>query len=1466
MQYYKKNPNPSCSLIGFLLLIFGNNLVAQTAGFTFEKRNNCAPARVVFTNESSQGHGITYEWDFGNGAISHSAEMILEEVYTDPGTYLVVLSVIEGNDTAVATAEVNIFRGPVAQFNASQTEGCAPFEVSFHHQTEIGDAPIIKAFWDFRDGFTVVSDSPVHTYSQAGNYDVFLQVTDDNGCTDYIETTGLITVYPEPVISFSASDTHACESPLVVNFINHSVSSTALQYHWDFGNGTGSDSYNATAHYNTDGVYDVTLRSENELGCISSLTKESYIAVGRQEGYIYAVQGNNIRDEENDILCPGKTRFASTHAGSTDYTWHVKYNGMAFIREGPEFSYNLGDSGRFEVKLVVGRQSACPDSMELSFRVDHIIADFEMDPAYGCQLPVTVNLTGRSEHQVEQLWILPDGSEDTLADISFTITHELSHKELYSHTANQLRFPFKHFTTSINGCRDSIIKELRVILPVARFMPDLVAGCVPLEVTFSDSSRSAEPIQKWTWIINQLAFSQTSSVPFVHTFDQPGEFEVMLAIENSFGCIDTSYPITVKAGGRLNPDFTVVPEQVCFGGSIQLMDKTNLHDSIDFWHYSSPQLFNITGSENPTAAVLIFTDSTGHKSVRLEVGYNGCLSDTVIQQAFAVNPPAGSFHEIFSCDSPLVYTFIPDIPMTSSIEWNINDNVIHASDSVRYRFPSSGDYAVTLKAFNNVTSCSVSITKTIKVRKVTAGFLSELVVCYGDTAYFNARPSKDYITECYNEGFLWDFNDNTPRRRTFSEEFAHVYYTTGTFITELVVRADDGCQDTLQKSIQVVVPQGDVTTSINEGCASGLVVRFTKTSTDEFPTTWEWIYGDNAVDNTSASPVNHRYTSADSRVYWAGLSVRDIFGCSNDKFIPITLSKPHITFEADNNFICAGNQVSFSAPYNTFDSYLWDFGDGATSAVSHDHVYTEAGIYDVTLSASQNGCQDTVIKTQYISVEKADAGYSVNDSIFDCYPAQVLFTYNEGNNVAAGRWTFGDGNQSPGYRDSYQYTYSKPGIYNTFLWIRTPNNCQATHSKTISVTGPYATFNFEPRSICYGDPVAFSLTSSQNVSEMEWIFGDGETSTLASPVHQYKAKGVIHPALVVRHNACEVTLTYATLNVSNVTAAFDFPEGKTNFCLHEELQTINQSAGYQDITWTVNDILVVHDPVLTPFLLSSPGAMQISLEVTDAMGCADSLTKTIIVMPLPVFAILGDTSVCSGIASSLSINPVLPGWSVVWNPPEGLNSSSSFTPSLTIDSTRLYTAAVTDAYGCRSMNDITISVEQPPVISRIPLQDTAVFIGESIGLSAVSDNPDAVYSWSPEYRISCLNCSEPVIKPENNVTYIVTITDECFALTEEFPVEVIIDFYIETPGAFTPNGDDNNDIFIPETKNIREFKEFKIFNRWGNLVFETIRLDEGWDGSVNGKIQNMDTYAYYIRAVTSHGYETEKRGSFMLIR
>jgi gliding motility-associated-like protein len=1465
LQYYEKNTICRFCFTGFLILVFTYNGYSQTAKFSFEKRNTCAPARVIFYNESSTGEGIRFEWNFGNGSISYSSEKVLEEVYPNPGTYTVELKAIQGTDTAKTASVVAIFNGPAAQFTADQTEGCVPLEIGFHNASETGDAAISNYYWDFRDGTVEFSENPKHRYTRAGIFDVYLKVTDINGCTDYTESKGFISVHPEPEIRFSASDTIACEPPLTVNFTNRTAADVNLDYHWDFGNGDASEGTNATTLYSTSGSYSVILRCSNAMGCTGSLTKESYIQVGESTGGIWAMQGNDTLAEENAMLCPGPVRFGSA-SGSTDYTWYIRYNQQQFILQGREFNYTLTDSGQIDLKLVYGNNSECPDSALISFRVGHIKADFDMDRETSCELPTRVALTDRSSNAVFRKWILPDGSEDTTGNIDFTITHTLTYEEVYSHTVNRLRFPFIHIAAGANGCRDTVTKDFRVSLPVARFVPDRVSGCTPLGILFSDSSRSDEPIEKRTLIINGIPSGVSGELTYGHTFSEPGEFEVLLVIENSTGCSDTSFPVIIQAGSRLKPDFTVFPGQVCPGAPIRLEDITIPQNSIDFRHFSSPGLFTTTLTVNSAVTVEVLPVTAGYKAVELEVGYNGCISDTLFPEAFYVYQPAGSFHESFSCDSPMVYTFVSDVPMAGSVEWKINDSLVSNLDSMDYRFPSSGDYRVTLTAFSNSTLCSTVLVKIIKVRNVKADFLADPIVCFGDTVKFNAVPSEDYINDCYNEGFLWNFQDFTPRRRTFSTLYNHVFSDTGTFSPMLIVRADNGCEDTISKKIRVLRPDALFVTNGDEGCTSGFTVRFTKTSTDTLPVTWEWDFGDNTFDRSSTSTVQHTYTSKTSHMYPACLTVQDMYGCRNSFCIPILLDKPNVSFQSDETFICTGESVNFSALYDSFDSFQWDFGDGSISTVSHSHVYSSPGIFDVTLSAVKNGCMDSLQRRQYIYAEKADATYIVSDSIFDCYPATVSFSHTGSGQVAEGIWTFAPGVQSAGYRKTYQYTYSRPGIYTTSLWVKTPNNCQATRSKTITVEGPYATFEFEPASICYGDPVSFHITSSQDVSEMRWLFGDGETSADLSPVHNYKAKGIVYPSLWVKNNTCEATLTFDPLYISLVTAAFDFPDNRSAFCQYEEIQVSNQSTGYQEITWIIQDTLVIREPELAPIIFSSAGTVQIMLIASDANGCTDTLTKSITITSLPVFDIQGDTSICRGNASSLSIDPVNAGWSVLWQPAEGLNDPASFNPTVTADSTRYYEATVTDAGGCKSMKSILIRVKQPAVLNRIPLRDTSIFIGESIELIVESNDPSATYAWSPDYKISCTSCNRPVVAPEHDIVYAAAITDECFSLTEEFPVDVIIDFYIEAPDAFSPNGDLNNDVFRLETKNIREIKEFKIFNRWGDLVFETTRLDEGWDGTAKGKIQNIDTYAFYVRAITIHGYETEKKGTFMLIK
>jgi len=168
-------------------------------------------------------------------------------------------------------------------------------------------------------------------------------------------------------------------------------------------------------------------------------------------------------------------------------------------------------------------------------------------------------------------------------------------------------------------------------------------------------------------------------------------------------------------------------------------------------------------------------------------------------------------------------------------------------------------------------------------------------------------------------------------------------------------------------------------------------------------------------------------------------------------------------------------------------------------------------------------------------------------------------------------------------------------------------------------------------------------------------------------------------------------------------------------------------------------------------------------------------------------------------------------------------------------------------------------------LERSPLSDTTINIGDKVQLIVTTSVPNVGYNWSPAGNISCTDCSNPWVSPTATTTYTVNTKNSCFDFIESFLVEVIRDFYLEAPSAFTPNGDSNNDLFLFEEKNIKSF-ELKIFNRWGVMVFSTNDLREGWDGNVNGHPQNIDTYKYALKAESLHGYKFEKRGEFLLIR
>ena len=119
-------------------------------------------------------------------------------------------------------------------------------------------------------------------------------------------------------------------------------------------------------------------------------------------------------------------------------------------------------------------------------------------------------------------------------------------------------------------------------------------------------------------------------------------------------------------------------------------------------------------------------------------------------------------------------------------------------------------------------------------------------------------------------------------------------------------------------------------------------------------------------------------------------------------------------------------------------------------------------------------------------------------------------------------------------------------------------------------------------------------------------------------------------------------------------------------------------------------------------------------------------------------------------------------------------------------------------------------------------------------------------------------------------SYVLTISDiyGCYLRTAIVNITIERKESLDLPDAFTPNGDGINDVIFPDGHALQEVEEFKIFNRWGDVIHQASGKlsDIGWDGKIGGKLQQQDAYSYTVTIKTHTGKTLTKKGKFTLIR
>jgi len=1446
--------NSFTKLIASLVIIISGTVAVSgqipVANFTASPLASCSPFIVNF-QDLSTGSPASWSWSFGNGNTSTIQNP--SATYFTPGTYTVSLIVTNanGSNTLTRAQYITVYEPPAVNFIANTTSGCFPLRVQFTDLSSAGTGNTNTTWqWDFGNGATSTLQNPLAVYSTAGLFAVTLKVTNDKGCTKTFARPNYIAVTSGITAGFTHTQPTVCSSPATISFTNTSTGPPTLSYQWYFGDGNFSAVTNPVYTYNSNGSFIVTLIATSTAGCQDTL-RSAPITIG---GFTTSFSA------PNSVCINEVVNFTNTSSPApVNANWTFGDGGTA---AGINATHSYTTPGVYTIGLY-NTFATCQDSVFRNITVNpRPTADFTAPVISGCQPPFTVNFQDMSAGGVTGWqWDFGDGNTSTLQNPV--------------HTYNSYgSFTVTLVATNGFGCTDTIVKPAYIHVQRATIsIPGLPKrGCIPFTISPVPTIVSVDAVTSYQWNFGDGGTS-TLATP-THTYIAQGTYTVQLIITTSTGCTDTlTIPAAVRVGSKPVANFSAVPIPVC---GRQPVFFTDLSVPADEWHWS----FGDGGLSMLQNPIYSYND-TGYFNVTLIAVNNGC-PDTIVRNNYThVLPPIARFTNTPNCNNRFQFSFTDQSVAPLTWAWDFGDGSTSTLQNPVHNFPSLSVYTIQLIVTNG--GCADTITHTIHTVNENPDFVAgQLIACRIATIPFHAQNLNFANITTY----LWDFGDGGTLTTTVPDT-NHIYTTTGTYTVNLVTIDINGCRDSVTKTnyIRINGPTAGFTATNVAGC-TGLITTFNDLSSTDgvnVIVNWQWNFGDGFVQNFSGPPFQHTYNTPGT--FSVKLQVTDASGCKDSITLLnlVTATDPIPNFVSVDTLTCPGATVSFSnTSIATSFTSQWNFGDGGTSGTTHPtHVYATTGLYNVKLWIQDSyGCADSITKNLYIRVNIPRAGFTVNDSISSCIPLQVQFT-NTSTFYSSSLWDFGPGQGNSTLTNPVHY-YSIPGSYRVKLIVTSPGGCIDSVFKTIIVNDTIGSrVDYLPINGCKSLGVNLNTFTTGPMASYLWDFGDGyiQTTTTPNVYHLYTSFGNFLPRVIMQDLAgCFFPVQGSdTIYVTGANAKFGFD--KKLFC---DIGTVNftDSTTFNDpvasYNWSFGDggTSSQQNPV---HQYTAPGNYTVRLIVQTQIGCRDTLTKPNIikVVQRPLIDIGGDSIIC--INSSLVHTGIFlqPDTSVVtwlWNFPDGTTSTLQNPPVQTYPIAGIYTITTiaANSSGCKDTTTQTIYVNPLPVVI-MPGQMT-VQTGFPVTIPATYSPNTVSWIWSPSQGLSCANCPAPEAGPKFNTFYQVYFTDAngCSNIGAIQVIVICKNANLFVPNTFSPNSDGSNDIFYPRGRGLERVKLMRIFNRWGEVVFEKRDFpvndaSAGWDGTFKGKKPQADVYVYQVEVFCDNGDIIRLNGNIALI-
>ncbi len=1393
-----------------------------TVDFSVNQNESCGSLQAVFQDNSTSSEGAIISWNWDLAGIQSTREKP-GRIFSEPGRYTICLEVtdINGNINKLCKDDfVIIHEKPIADFKVDYRKGCTPLTVTFDDLTAT-QANIKNWIWDIGGNKNVISTADENeiintTYVTGGFYSVSLSVEDTNGCKDAITKKDYIEVFSTPKVVLSREVKSFCDFPWIVQFKNENIDLSA-KYFWDFGNGkTFEGATPPQTYYYDPGVYDIKVVVEkgeckdtflfekyintdfafeidydikspcsNEQVTFYDLTKLSLDSIKWNFGngtfsneispsIIFGTDGCFIVEVtryfsncqittkypcitvkplpevkyelDNQFTCnvPVDLKVKGLEIGK--YKWQIKNSsGITQPFDSIQNIFTLNEFGQYFLDVSYENTQGCANSeTSIPIEIDKFTAELPRRGPSGC-VPLKVFLTDSVISNVgiaSYSWTIPQ--------LNFWSKNKSPQVTLI----DTGRYDVQLIVKNVFGCKDTILRNDYLqggIAPTVDFTAFPLEDCLSSERTFLNGSSSNADF--WIWSFGDDTFSSDKNP--THTYNMIGTFDISLSAFHN-GCgndigknnyINILEPISqYEILYNCEDPYTIDFNNLSIGADSMYWFVENSNGAQDTIRDTLITNFTFPNTGKHILGVYTKSDSTGCVHIRMDT-----VQIVDLQANYTVDTLQGC--------KPLSITL--DHLSSDYINYNFTVSDINVEiDSFLVLYQDTGKYSLPLLQVEDIHGC-IKIyqdSSFVYVNGLNVNAEFNEIICVPDSAVMK-NISTSYLGNI--DEVKWKYNDSIYNADIVEFNILDI----GTYQANLIVSNDWGCVDSVNLVFEGINATSDFS-SDTLGCI-GTEILFIPNNQALTISDYLWDFG----DGSTSTDLVARHSYATEGVYTVCLSITDIRGCTNMlcKENYIEIANPVAQFQGSPlEEECPPLISDFTNSSQNAIRYQWKFGDdsGVSQVENPSHIYTEPGIFDVSLVAIRSElCKDTLILEDYVLVKGPKGNFSY-DVIGNCTPLEVKFKASS-DRYYKYLWDFGNGEIDSSETllvvDSFVITYYKSGNFTPKLIITDDNGCARTFSSdAIQVNEIQSDFELLNETLC-DVPITLNIKNKTKYStpaiNFEWEiantsgsqkFYQEEISTQVSELGKYDVT-----LISSTKNCLDTIVKEDFINITESPIVdFDIPD---TLCASLPINIKNNSyinnGDIQEYNWTLNGRLVSEDRDLNIKL--TEGQYNLTLSAISKDGCISEKSTVLSILPNPEFLLTTDEIICIGEEGTLKAtlsDPVNSKY-FSWSDGNSILCTDCLEINVNPPVSQHYYFSLNNKNGCFQSDSIELKVAPvyPPAITLS--EDTTICLGTYAEIFILDYNNDYNYSWEGNGVLCKDNCISKKVNPSLDTYY-----------------------------------------------------------------------------------------------------------------